>query len=177
MATSAERTHLVGVFESRADAERAVDALHRAGFRDDQIGVAVRNADVPQVTTNLGGGDEAGTGAATGAVTGGVIGGLLGAAAAGLIPGIGPVLAGGILAGVLGGAATGAVAGGLLGGLVGLGIPEEEAAYYNQEFEAGRVIVTVNAGGQSAEAQRILRDEGAYDLGTRRDRAGFADSG
>jgi uncharacterized protein (TIGR02271 family) len=175
MATSTERTHLVGVFETRAQAERAIDALQRAGFRDDQIGVAARHADAPYGTTDLAG-DEAGAGAATGAVTGGVIGGLLGAAAAGLIPGIGPVLAGGILAGVLGGAATGAVAGGLLGALVGLGIPEEEATFYNEEFEAGRVIVTVKTDGRYADAQRILRDAGAYDLGTRRDRASFADS-
>ncbi|HEX2172186.1 MAG TPA: general stress protein [Dehalococcoidia bacterium] len=175
MAMSAERTHVVGVFESQADAERAIDRLRAAGFGDDQIGVAMRHGEAPGGASDLTG-DEAGSGAATGAVTGGVIGGLLGAAAAALIPGVGPVLAGGILAGVIGGVTSGAVAGGLLGALVGLGIPEEEAGYYNAEFEAGRVIVTVRANGRPAEAERILREAGAGDLGIRRDRAGFDDS-
>ena len=39
-----ERSTVVGVFNTRADAERAVDRLHRAGFRDDQIGIAARDA-------------------------------------------------------------------------------------------------------------------------------------
>ena len=32
--------------------------------------------------------------------------------------------------------------------LIGAGIPEHEAKYYQGEFEAGRAIVTVNAGEQ-----------------------------
>ena len=46
------------------------------------------------------------------------------------IPGVGPIIAGGALASTLAGAGIGAAAGGLLGALVGLGIPEEEARYY-----------------------------------------------
>ncbi len=69
--------------------------------------------------------------------------------AAGLIawfvPGVGPILASGILGTALAGAAlgasTGAVVGGLLRTLIDLGIPEEEARYYNDQIKAGRIIV------------------------------------
>jgi len=125
MATSTRST-VVGVFHERHDAERAIDALKKKGFHDDQLGIAVRDADKGEGTIRSeGDSGDAGGGAATGAITGGVVGGVLGALAAGLIPGIGPVLAGGLLAGVLGGAAAGAAAGGLIGALSGMGVPEE----------------------------------------------------
>jgi hypothetical protein len=157
------RTTVVGVFERRQDADRAVEELHRAGFRDDDIGFAVRGGESAEGTTDVTP-SGAGEGATAGLLTGGVIGGLVGAAASGLIPGIGPVIAGGILASVLGGAAVGAAAGGILGALVGLGVPEEEARYYQGEFEAGRTIVTVKANGQYDKAYEILRSHGAYDV-------------
>jgi hypothetical protein len=51
---------------------------------------------------------------------------------------------------------------------VGAGIPEHEAKYYQTEFEAGRAIVTVNAGSRSDEAIDILRRCGGYDMSSRR---------
>jgi uncharacterized protein (TIGR02271 family) len=159
---------VVGVFEDQSMAERAVDALENAGFNSDQIGFVRRD----QGTDRQAGGtmeetnDTAG-GAVTGAVSGGILGGILGAAAALLIPGIGPVVAGGILATTLTGAAVGAAAGGLLGALTKMGVPEEEARYYQGEFEQGRTIVTVRADGRQQEAIDILRRHGAYDATTR----------
>ena len=171
MATNAERPAIVGVFGDRADAERAVDELQRSGFRDEQIGFARRDdrKHEPEGGTAMPRGKEAeaGEGMTTGALTGSVVGGLLGAAVAGLIPGIGPVLAGGILASALGGAAVGAAAGGLLGVLTNLGVPEEEGRYYEQEFQAGRTIVTVKADDRHQEAEAILRRFGAYDSASR----------
>src|SRR2546421_8405330 len=144
--TTTGRATVVGVFEDRAAAERAIEELRQAGFNDDQIGYVVR--DNRGTTDTVPGGQKtlAGEGAATGAISGGVVGGVLGAAAALLIPGFGPAIAGGILATTLGGAAIGAAAGGIIGALTGLGVPEEEARYYQREFEAGRTIVTVKAG-------------------------------
>jgi len=84
-----------------------------------------------------------------------------------LIPGIGPVVAGGILATALGGAAIGAAAGGLLGALTDMGVPEEDARYYDNEFQSGRTIVTVQAGNRSQEAWDILRSFGARDASNR----------
>jgi len=160
----------VGVFHDRKDAQYAINELKREGFRDDQIGVAARDSDHKEDairSTDENDAGDVGGGAATGALTGGVVGGVLGALAAGLIPGIGPVLAGGMLAGVLGGAAFGAAAGGLIGALTGMGVPEEDARYYDEEFKGGRTIVTVKADGRYDDARVILHAHGAYDTDTR----------
>src|SRR3712207_313154 len=95
-----ERSAVVGVFEDQDRARQAVEELRAAGFRDDQIGFAVRGGEEQSTITGGGDGGAAGDaagGAVSGAVTGGLLGGILGAAAALLIPGIGPVIAGGIL--------------------------------------------------------------------------------
>jgi hypothetical protein len=141
------QTVLIGVFSDHQQAERYVEDLKRAGFRDDQIGVARRGREEASVEET----------AAAGALTGGTIGVLAGVAVAvGLIPGIGPVMAGGLLAGILGGA-VGASAGGLLGALIGLGISEELARHYESELTAGRTLVVVKAAGRYPDALTILR--------------------
>jgi len=171
---------VVGVFQDRAMAERAVEQLKDAGFDDDQIGFVVRDQGGDQgmkVTDETAETGSPGEGAAVGAISGGILGGIIGAAAALLIPGIGPVVAGGILATTLAGAAVGAAAGGLLGALTNMGVPEEEARYYESEFQSGRTIVTVQADGRKQEALNILRSNGAYDASTRPATAGYATTG
>ena len=54
--------------------------------------------------------------------------------------------------------------GAIAGALVGMGIPEEEAKYYEGEVKSGRTLVTVRADGRSAEATQLLRLHGAYDM-------------
>jgi hypothetical protein len=164
MAT-ATQTLLVAVFDDRYQAEQAVDNLQQAAFPNEDIGFALRGADVTSggmVTDAVGVKDDAG--AAAGAMTGGVVGGLIGAAAAILIPGVGPVLAGGILATSLGYAAAGVAVGGILGAMTGAGLTEEEARYYQKQFDEGRAIVTVRSGPRDAEAAAILRRHGGYDM-------------
>ncbi len=51
---------------------------------------------------------------------------------------------------------------GIAGALIGLGIPKEEAEYYESEFKEGRTIVTVDAGTRYDEAMGILESHGAY---------------
>jgi hypothetical protein len=75
---------------------------------------------------------------------------------AGFLPFIGPVISGGLLAAVLASAAGGAATAGLVGALVGLGIPEEDANFYESELKAGRTIVTVRAPDHSAEIHDII---------------------
>src|SRR5262249_62118247 len=89
-----------------------------------------------------------------GRVVGASLGGRVAGAAAG--PG-GPLVASGVLAALLGGAVTG----GLVGALIGLGVPEEEARYYQAELEAGRTIVTVTAPERYEEVVQVLRRHGA----------------
>jgi len=180
----AQKSTIVGVFDDRQQADRAVDELRRAGFRDDQIGVAMRydaGSDAAGEATGSGttAADESQAG--TGTIAG-VLGGLgLGAAAglgvlSGVIPVIGPAIAGGTLGIILSNAAIGAGVGGLVGALVGAGIPEDEAQYYHGEFEAGRTIVTVQAEGRADDAMAIFRRYGAYDMSTRPDSSGTAAS-
>lgn len=50
--------------------------------------------------------------------------------------------------------------------LVGLGVPQEEANYYQQQAEQGRSIVAVQSYGHQQEAKDILYRFGAYDMRT-----------
>jgi hypothetical protein len=160
---------LVGVYDDRLAAERAVRDLEAAGFHDDSIGFAIRGSEVMRggMITDASGTKDA-KGAVAGAVTGGVVGGVLAAAAALMIPGVGPVVAGGVLASFFGGAIAGTAVGGILGALTGLGVSEEEAQFYEKHFSEGKAIVAVKPGTRAAEAGDILRRHGGYDLHNRR---------
>jgi len=161
-------TVVVGVFEDRLAAEEAVDELEHSGFSKDEVGFAIRGADAVEggmITDASGTKDK--QGALSGAATGAVAGGVLGALAAVLIPGVGPVLAAGILASALGFAGAGAAVGGILGAMTGLGVSQDEALYYEEQFNSGKAIVTVRAGDFADKAVTILRRHGGY---TMRDR-------
>jgi len=162
------------LFANRSDAENAINALKARGFRGDQIGIAMRDrSEQGQLIEDTG--SKAAEGATTGAVSGGLLGGVVGflvGVGALLIPGVGPVISAGILSTALGtagatavaGAGIGAAAGGIVGALVGLGIPEDEAKYFETGFRQGHVLVTVNAGGRVSEAVDVFQQYGG-DLG------------
>jgi hypothetical protein len=161
--TTKPKTAAIGLFHDPSLARQAVHALKQAGFRDDQIGV------LAPPLNKAGDGRRAHTveGAVAGVAAGAGAGALwaLGMAA-GLLPGIGPVLAGGVLASVLASAAGTAAVVGVVGALVGMGIPEEEAKYYESEFMEGRTIVSVQAEGRAAEAWTILKSHAGYNRRT-----------
>ena len=79
------------------------------------------------------------------------------------------MLAGGALATAFGlgggtavaGAGIGAAAGGLAGALVGMGLPEADAQRFEEGFNAGGVLVTVNGGARAADARAVLERHGA----------------
>jgi len=163
-----QRTTLVAAFPDRLEAERAVDELEQAGFSKDDVGFAIRGADVAaggMITDEEGAKDR--PGALAGMATGAGVGALLGAAAALLVPGVGPVIAGGVLAMAFGGAIAGTAIGGMFGAMSGLGVSEEEARFYEQEFNSGKAIVAVKAGARAADAAAVLRKHGGYDLQNR----------
>jgi len=170
MAAASQRSTIVGVFEDRQRADQAVSELLKSGFRQDQIGVAMRHSEgeVGSSTTTDADDSNAGSGAVAGALTGLGLGALAGLGVlAGVIPVVGPAIAAGTLGVILSNAAAGAGIAGLVGALVGAGVPEHEAKYYHDEFEAGRAIVTVTADGRADEAMAILRRHGAYDMSNR----------
>jgi hypothetical protein len=157
-----QQTVVIGVFYTRAEAEDAIRDLRTAGFADDRIGMVARDAD-GRVVTEKGSETMAEEGAAAGAVVGAGAGALVGLAVlSGTIPVVGPVLAIGTLGTILLNAAGGAAILGLVGALVGLGIPEDEAKYYEGEVHGGRFLVTVDAGNRDAEAWSILHRSGGY---------------
>lgn len=156
-ATVRDDRAIVGVYDDRLAAERAVDALEQAGFREEHIGFAIRGAGEVRggmITDTTGTKD--GKGALTGAITGGMLGGIMAAAISLLIPGVGPVVAGGVLAAFFGGAIAGTAVGGIFGALTGLGISEDEARFYEREFTEGRAIVAVKPHGRYQEAADVL---------------------
>jgi len=161
---SAQRTTAVAVFDNHADAQRAVQQLRQMGFTESQISVATRS---DKSTHDATAADDKSKGMAAGAGAGAAAGAGAGALwglgiAIGVLPAIGPVIAGGALAAIIASAATGAAAAGIVGALIGLGVPEDEAARFEQEFQAGRTIVTVKApGGQYAQVVNILDRAGA----------------
>jgi hypothetical protein len=154
---------VVGLFDDRADAQRAIEALKAAGFEAPDIGITMRDIHEAEALLDETGA-SAGAGAATGALAGGALGGLAGwLVGLGLlaIPGIGPVIAAGPLAVALTGAAIGAAGGSLIGALTGMGVPEAEARWYESEVARGGILLTVRTASRFDEACRIMRECGA----------------
>lgn len=163
--------YVVGVFRDAEAARSAIDELRVAGFGAHDVDLLMPDlADSGPRTAET----KAAEGTATGAVLGGLLGGLggwlvgLGAIA---IPVVGPVVAAGAFATMLAGAGAGLGVGAIAGGLIGLGIPEEEARWYEQEVEAGNTLVAVRGDGSYDAAREILRRHGAYDIEAREPRS------
>ncbi|HHW03695.1 MAG TPA: hypothetical protein GXX35_12980 [Thermoanaerobacterales bacterium] len=164
---------VIGVFDSKEQAEKAVSQMRNSGFDTNEISIVAKNGgDGNSGKPNAnGGGDEddetLGMGTvADGTTTGGVLGGLAGlalGAGALAVPGMGPIIAAGPIAGLISGAATGGVA----GGLIDWGIPEERGRYYEGEVKKGKILAAVRAHEQKVgNAATIMRKNGAKDVET-----------
>lgn len=147
---------ITAIFESHADAARAVEGLAAAGFGHDQISfVASDEFDVDSfgVETHSKLPEGAAVGATTGGAVGAVIAGLtlVGAVGTG---GLGIVVAGPLIA-ALAGAGAGAAGGSVIGGLIGLAIPEHEVKHYEQALEKGHVLVGVEC--ETADQRKTVK--------------------
>jgi hypothetical protein len=173
-----DKKTIVAIFDDRAQARAAVQALHHDGFEREQISLMTRT------TREETGSHSSGTtrepvakdrplarassdehaGVKTGAATGGFLGGLgglllgLGSAA---VPGVGPAAIAGPLASTLIGAGVGAVAGGLVGALVDLGVPERDAHIFSEAVRRGSVLVAVTV--PASNVQRVTRTLGNFE--------------
>ena len=116
---STTRRLVVAVFDDRAQAEQAVNALEKAGFSGDQIRFA-------------------GHGASSG----------------GILDSLKSLF-------------TGQDTGSVYNDLVSMGMPQDDASYFQQEYEAGRSIVTVLAGERMQEATAMLARYGGYSANRR----------
>ncbi len=151
-------TTVLALFKDKRDADAAIRALQSAHFDSARLGVVPPAEAHPPPFGKLA---LAGVGGGTVGV--GLLGVLLGIATAGLVPGTHPMLPGGWFVPLmfgLTGAATGAVA----GLLISQSAARQHALYYEEEIEAGRTLVTVDAeASRAADARRILLQEGAFE--------------
>jgi hypothetical protein len=171
---------VAGIFQSRADAERAVENLRSAGVAADNINLLTPGttgeeleASVPTTET-----EQPGMGGALGGTVGaamGAAGGMhIGAALASLlVPGVGPVLAAGVIGAALlgaGGAAAGAAAGSALEESVE-GLPHDELYVYEDALRQGRtVIIALTDDDAQAEAARnVMAQAGAESIDAARE--------
>lgn len=161
-------TSVFGIYNSRMEAERAVDRILAAGFASDDVSVLLPDV---QSTKELAHekNTKAPEGTTTGATTGGVIGGALGLLA-GIgslsIPGLGPFIAAGPIMATLAGIGAGGAVGGLIGALIGMGIPEYEAKRYEGRVKEGGVLLSVHCGNSDdvSRAKNLLEETGAKDI-------------
>ena len=158
-------------FDSREEAQRAVEQLRSAGIDDSNLSLIAQSGRT--TTTTAGDGeivDEEEGSVLRGILGGGALGAGLGIAAL-AIPGVGPLVAAGAIASaaipgaaVLG-AAVGAAAGTLNEVLNSHGVSEEDSAYYGDRVQQGGVFVSVDSSQSNvdtARAQDILYSCGGH---------------
>jgi hypothetical protein len=166
---------VVGLFDTFAQAQQAVDDLVASGLSRNQVSLIANNARGEYQVDRAVGDSNAAEGAGTGAVSGGLLGGTLGllvGLGALAIPGIGPVIAAGTLTAAAGtaaaGAGIGAATGGLIGALAGAGVSESDAHIYAEGVRRGGALVSVESEGEEADAARmVLERNGAVDTSVR----------
>src|SRR5215510_13801501 len=172
-----------GLVDTESQAERIVDNLKAAGFRNNDISVlfpdkgGTRDFAHEKATKAP---EGAAAGAGTGTVVGGVLGWLVGIGSL-AIPGVGPFIAAGPIMAALAG--VGAAVGGLSGALIGLGIPEYEAKQYEGKIREGNILISVHSedSDEVKRAKEIFERAGAHDISStgeesvpRKDKAAYA---
>jgi hypothetical protein len=162
---------VVGLFDTYAHAETAAHDLERAGISHNDISLLANNTtaqfgptDAASIHTAYHADTE--TEAGKGAVAGGVAG-LLVSLAAFASPGLGAVAAAGWLVTTVAGAVVGAGVG-IVGALNGVGVPHEDAAYYNEGVRRGGTLLAVRAPDhQATQVAQILSADGAVNIDER----------
>ena len=147
---------IVGLFDSVQEAQDVVRDLESAGFSREQISLVTQR----EAVASSGNGEATATGAVIGAGVG-ILAGLVAVTVpgVGVVAALGPILAGGLM---------GAVTGGLIGSLVDAGVPEEEAAFYNEGVRRGGTLVTVATRDEDApRAVEIMNRHHPVDLNAR----------
>jgi hypothetical protein len=163
MSSSTPLTTVVAMFDDPGGARQAVAALRDAGFGPEEIGFVARHNPEAGGGADGGGGGSAGRQVSGEAAAAAVL--AAGLAAAGMTAGSAMAPAGSILGATAIGAvliADDALGQGLRNAFVGAGMPADEASYYEHEYDRGRAIVIVKAGGRTAEASSILKQHGGY---------------
>src|SRR5215218_7599816 len=135
---------IVGMFETRPEAESAIHRLKASGVGTDLISIAMRDTrEASDLVEATGANDMSAEGATAGVVSGAAVGTLIGLALVGstfVLPGVGTFLIGGPLAAALTGAGIGAASG----------------------IEQGHILVSADVGDDQAQTvTRIFDEEGS----------------
>ncbi len=175
---------VVGVFNSLATAEEAIEGLVDSGTQEECIiflsGESPKDAEVHALSeTNLDSlpttdAEGDGMGKAMGAVLGGAMGasaGLAGGAAVAslMVPGVGMIFAIGLGAAAalgLGGAAAGAKAGDAAEHAMDIGVPKDEVQFYHELLRRGHSLVIANVDDKdvAGRTREIFRQKGSEDV-------------
>jgi hypothetical protein len=172
---------VAGIFNSRADAERAIENLRGLGLAEDRLNLltpgetpAEVDAEVPTTET-----EQPGMGKALGATVGGALGaagglGLGSIIATSLIPGVGPVLAVGMIGAALvgaGGAAAGSQVGEALEDNIAPELPHDELYVYEDALRQGKsvIIAAADDSEQADHVQTTLSAAGAESIDAARE--------
>ena len=132
---------------------RALGKLKEAGFGQDRVSLSTpafrrRGHYFRKVLVGVG--------------VGTVVGAMVGAVATGIMPGVRPLIAGDPLATFLFAAAGGAVTGFIAGMLVSMAASGDQALFYEQEVESGRILISVS-GADLEKARDVMRAAGAME--------------
>jgi hypothetical protein len=156
--------HVIGVFDDRAKAQRALESLVEKNFEPSGLSLMVSEDGRGhhfEVDKNK---SKTAEGVGYGAVLGGLVGSL-GTVAAGVasvtIPGA--VLVAGPLGVALASGAAGAAVGGLAGGLIGVGISEDEVSLVESELKDGSIMVAAHSidAAKASTAKEVFKKAGA----------------
>jgi hypothetical protein len=169
---------IAGVFQTRTDAERALNQIRNAAIPEDRITLLTPGS-VDQIhreveSVAVDSTEQPGMGGAMGALLGGGIGVTSGSLLMALVPGVGPITAFGLLgAAVLGaaGATVGAKAGNRIEQDSDRGLPEDEIFVYEDALRRGRSVVIAMAenGGQADLIRDLFKREGAESVDAARE--------
>lgn len=144
------------VFDSHADADRAISELRSAGVSDNALSVIGQHGEDSTLTDA----DDTGGHVTRGILGGGALGAGLGVAAL-AIPGVGPLVAAGAIAAAavptaLGiGAVAGAAAGTLNEALAAHGVDEDDTGYYSDRLGQGGVFVSVDSSATNVDPTTV----------------------
>lgn len=161
--------HASAIFDTHAEAERAVSELRTAGVSDTDLSIIAHHGGTTTATSGEGEiTDEHHRNVLRGILGGGALGAGLGVAAL-AIPGVGPLAAAGAIAAsavpeaMAIGAGLGALTGTFNEVLTKHGVSEDDATYYGSRMKDGGVVVTVGGSAIDAErAREILYQNGGH---------------
>ena len=149
---STKKKLLTAIFRDRVSTERAFEWLQERGYDSGEISVLMSehtrkgyhdHGTEGRIKTGSHAMEGVAAGGAVGTAVGATVGAILALGTTIVVPGLGWIVAGPIFAALAGGGA-GAVTGGAVGGLVGLGIPESNAAAYEEALKRGGVVFGVH---------------------------------